>query len=87
MTVNPLFLQDYDLFYLSCRVKYTYFFSDINECNESHEMKKCHQNASCINTQGSYNCSSNPTYIGNGFECEGTFGLSQTFLTRQSSIG
>ena len=26
MRVNPLFLQDYDLFYLGCRVKYSYFF-------------------------------------------------------------
>ena len=63
------------------------FLWDINERNESHEMKKCHQNASCINTQGSYYCSCNPTYIGNGFECQGTFGLSQKFLTRQTNIG
>ena len=34
-------------------------------------MDDCHRNTSCVNTQGSYNCSCNPTYIGNGFICEG----------------
>ena len=34
-------------------------------------MNDCHRNASCVNTQGSYNCSCNPTYIGNGSICEG----------------
>ncbi|CAH3164149.1 unnamed protein product, partial [Pocillopora meandrina] len=33
-------------------------------------MDKCHWNASCANTQGSYNCSCNPTFIGDGFDCE-----------------
>ena len=50
-------------------------------------MNECHQNASWINTQGSYNCSCSSTYIGNGFECEGTFGFVTNFLARQSSIG
>ena len=36
-------------------------------------MNKCHPNASCTNTQGSYNCSCNPNYIGNGLKCEGMF--------------
>ena len=36
-------------------------------------MNDCHPNASCVNTQGSYNCSCNPTYIGNGSICEGKF--------------
>ena len=36
-------------------------------------MNDCHLNASCVNTQGSYNCSCNPTYIGNGSICEGKF--------------
>ena len=34
-------------------------------------MNDCYRNASCVNTQGSYNCSCNSTYIGNGFICEG----------------
>ena len=37
-------------------------------------MSKCHLNASCVNTQGSYYSSCNPTYtIGNGSICEGKF--------------
>ena len=47
--------------------------SDVDECSEVHffKMNKCHPNASCTNTQGSYNCSCNPTFIGDGFDCEG----------------
>ena len=39
--------------------------SDVDECSEAHpfKMNKCHPNASCTNTQGSYNCSYNPTFI------------------------
>ena len=50
---------------------------DIDECSEADavKMNNCHLNASCINTQGSYNCSCNPTYIGDGFNCESTFVL------------
>ena len=50
---------------------------DIDECSEVHavKMNKCHPNASCINTQGSYNCCCNPTYIGDGFKCGGMFGF------------
>ena len=36
-------------------------------------MNGCHPNASCVNTQGSHNCSCNPTYFGNGSICEGKF--------------
>ena len=36
-------------------------------------MNDCHPNASCVNSQGSYNCSCNPTYIGNGVICKGKF--------------
>ena len=69
------------MFYLGCKVKYARSISDIDECKEVHDIKmnECHPNASCINTQGSYRCSCNPTYIGNGSECEGTFGFLQTF--------
>ena len=53
------------------------FLSDIDECNETYAVKrnKCHLNASCINMQGSYNCSCNPNYVGDGFNCEGAFDL------------
>ena len=57
----------------------TFFFnfvcslSDVDECSEAHpfKMNKCHPHASCTNTQGSYNCSSDPAFIGDGFDCTG----------------
>ena len=51
------------------------YLLDIDECSEDFvvKMNDCHLNASCVNTQGSYNCSCNPTYIGNGSLCEGKF--------------
>ena len=36
-------------------------------------MNDCHPKACCVNTQGSHNCSCNPTYFGNGSICEGKF--------------
>ena len=64
---------------LSDQVFNNFFFftmhvlSDVDECSEAHPVKmdKCHSNASCANTQGSFNCSCNPTFIGDGFDCEG----------------
>ncbi|CAH3168531.1 unnamed protein product, partial [Pocillopora meandrina] len=42
---------------------------DIDECAlNSH---KCSENANCTNTEGSYICSCNPGFSGNGLECEG----------------
>ena len=49
---------------------------DIEECSKVYgvKMSKCHLNTSCVNTQGSYHSSCNPTYtIGNGSICEGKF--------------
>ena len=43
--------------------------SDINECNEGSD--DCHDNATCTDTDGSYNCTCNPGYSGNGTYCEG----------------
>ena len=73
--------RDYDLFYVGRKVKCACSLSDIDECKEGHDIKmnEYHPNASCINTQGSYHCSCNPTYVGNGFECKGTFSFLQTF--------
>ena len=53
------------------------YLSDIDECSEAHtvKMNKCHPKATCTNTQGSYNCSCIPRYIGDGFKCKGTFDI------------
>ena len=37
---------------------------DINECKEG--LHSCHVNAICNNTEGSYNCTCKPGFIGDG---------------------
>ena len=44
-----------------------YVFSDINEC----EHDPCDPNAACRNMPGSYTCSCDFGYQGDGFQCEG----------------
>ena len=44
---------------------------DIDECTlEGPERHNCDVNATCINTVGSFNCSCNPGYRGNGTSCQ-----------------
>ena len=50
-------------------------------------MSNRHPNASCTNTQGSYNFSCNPKYIGNGLKCEGTFGIYRAIKLVKVAIG
>ena len=44
-------------------------FKDINECTEV--THSCDGNASCINTIGSYNCTCNFGFEGDGLNCTG----------------
>ena len=46
-----------------------YSLQDVNEC--SMNMSRCDENANCTNTDGSYNCSCNHGYEGDGFKCTG----------------
>ena len=46
------------------------FASDIDECTAL--PSACHVNAQCTNTIGSYRCTCNPGYTGNGKTCTGT---------------
>ena len=62
-------------------------FSDIDECNLSglsHEYKhlahKCHGDANCTNTKGSYNCGCQEGYRGSGEKCEGELDLNLNAL-------
>ena len=41
----------------------------MDECNEN--TSNCHINATCTNTGGSYKCSCNAGYSGNGSSCQG----------------
>ena len=50
---------------------YFNYHSDADEClNNSHN---CSENANCTNTEGSFNCSCKPGYLGNGHNCSGWF--------------
>jgi len=42
-------------------------YADINECERDED--NCHQNANCTNTEGSYTCSCNLGYTGDGVTC------------------
>jgi len=42
--------------------------TDINEC-EDDELNNCNENANCTNAEGSFTCSCNPGYTGDGVNC------------------
>ena len=44
-------------------------FSDINECSE--KTHSCDKNATCTNTDGSFNCNCQIGYTGDGNTCTG----------------
>ena len=59
------------------------FYLDIDECAEgSHE---CSANAVCNNTKGSYNCTCNPGYYGDGRSCDP--GIFSVFVLRRNLSG
>ena len=44
-------------------------FKDVNECDE--DTDSCHENATCANTDGFYNCTCKIGYGGDGEHCQG----------------
>ena len=54
-----------------------YLVADIPECER--ELDDCDQNATCINTFGSYDCLCNTGFTGDGFTCTGSFVLITDF--------
>lgn len=42
--------------------------TDIDECEEDDD-NNCHENAECTNVAGSFNCTCEEDYTGNGFSC------------------
>lgn len=44
---------------------------DVNECSE--DRHDCHHNATCTDTEGSFNCTCNTGYSGDGNSCQGQF--------------
>ena len=55
-----------------------FFIQDIDECQAG--THKCQANATCINTAGGYNCTCNPGYGEDGFNCTGKNDQWQSFL-------
>ena len=49
---------------------FTATFSDIDECADV-TLNNCDTDATCTNTEGSYQCVCNDGYSGNGTVCEG----------------
>ena len=48
------------------------FHTDVNECEDG-GLNHCHENTSCTNTEGSFNCDCNDGYSGSGTECTGSW--------------
>ena len=48
-----------------------HYCSEVDECAVGSD--SCHDNATCHNTQGSYSCSCNTGFTGNGFSCTSKF--------------
>ena len=46
-------------------------FSDVDECVNG--TQNCHSNANCTNIAGSFYCTCNPGYMGNGTYCSGKY--------------
>ena len=49
------------------------FSTDTDECKRTPQ--KCHVNAACNNTHGSYVCTCKPGYVGDGRDCAGVKNL------------
>ena len=49
--------------------KLYFFYTDINECEG--EVPVCHDDAFCMDTDGSYECMCKEGYSGNGTSCIG----------------
>ena len=66
--VFTFILKVYCIYHFLCFPSVTYR-SDIDECSSgSHD---CHQNATCVNTAGHYDCICKPGLTGNGRNCSG----------------
>ena len=50
-------------------VRLTFITTDIEECEENRD--NCHRNAECENTIGSFTCTCDDGYVGDGVSCDG----------------
>ena len=55
---------------LKCGLLLSPILADVNECSNV-SLNECDMNASCMDTIGSYVCTCNDGYLGDGFNCSG----------------
>ena len=53
-----------------CSLHYLKFSLDVDECINP---LTCHGDATCTNSEGSFDCSCNSGFTGNGLSCEGSY--------------
>ena len=56
-----------------------FVLSDVDECTLS--LLNCHENATCNNTEGSFDCYCKEGFTGNGTYCKGKGSFSLKFLS------
>jgi len=61
-----------------------FYATDVNECAANNG--GCSNNAYCTNSPGSFTCSCNDGYDGDGFCCKGNFTSVNVFLFAKLSI-
>ena len=55
--------------------KTLFHYTDINECSSTGE-GLCHNHSICTDTEGSYECTCNNGFFGDGFNCTSEFLIS-----------
>ena len=72
--LNVMYLRGYFSLHMQCTCMLDHHAfiqpTDINECEL--ETYPCSPNANCTDTDGSFNCTCNEGFEGNGFNCAGT---------------
>ena len=62
-----------NIYLFNAESKMSFPSTDVDECER--DVNLCDKNALCTNTDGSYTCSCNDGYRGNGQNCSGNGGI------------